>query len=289
MEADTTTPTHEAEAAPAFTPAEARRALAAQASPLDRAIMKPLGNAPQAMAPSLFDAHAPLTQVPLSMRAENVTSLDGYEELEGYGCTLAVNAMTALTDTAQKIIDAREVLRTNQIKHEAERVLDVHDMHAKLSPAVSRQVDAAAATLRAAVASHESKLSEAVKDNSAGAEIRSYVRSLTPAERLPVLMNAINSGDATVVGALLGSPSPMLTGIEMTAEMRAAALRQWHSRQRPKEARQLALMQAALGKLEAAGSAFIGATDGLIGAKDSTVRRARASREKYRTVIGVSL
>jgi len=291
MEAQTdTTTTTQTDAASAYTPAEARRALAAQASPLDRAIMKPLGNAPQALTPSLFDAHAPITLVPQAMRVEQVTTLPDYAELEGWGCTLAVNALTAMTETVQKIIDARETLRTNQIKHEAEVLLDVNDLHDRLTPAVLRQAQSAVDTLQSAIASVEAKLSENVKDNSHGQEVRQYVRSLKPAERLSVVTKAINDGDAVTVGALLNSTVPaILTGLELTADMRAAMVRQWNTKKSPVEAKRLALMQAALGKLEAAGSALNGARDGLIGAKDGTVRKAKASREKYRNVTGISL
>lgn len=289
----TNTPTQteaEADAAPAYTPAEVRRALAAQASPLDKALMKSIGNAPQPMAPSLFDAHAPITLVPQSMRVEQITSLEGYEELEGWGCTLAVNALTAMTETVQKIIDAREVLRTNQIKHEAEVLLDVNDLHDRLTPAVLRQAQSAVDTLQSAIASVEAKLSENVKDNTHGQEVRAYVRSLKPAERLTVVTKAISDGDAVTVGALLNSTVPaILTGLDLTADMRAAMVRQWNTKKSPVEAKRLALMQAALGKLEAAGSALNGARDGLIGAKDGTVRKARAAREKYRNVTGISL
>lgn len=270
---------------PAMTDAQAA---ALTASPLDKALKKPLGNAPQALTPSLFDVQAPVTIVPQTMRAEQITSLDGYDAGDG-AVAAAVDALNVLTETTQRIIDAREVLRANTIDHEAQRVLNVFDLHAKLSPPVLRAVDKATDVLRNAIATTEAKLSEQVKDTAAGQEVRSYVRSLKTTERLPVLTKAIEQGDATVVGALLGSPSQMLTGLDLSADMRAALLRQWHTKRDPKTAARLLLMTASLGKLEAAGSTFLGSTDGLVGSRDATVRKARSAREKYRTVIGVSL
>lgn len=264
--------------------------LRAEESPLDRAVQKPLGRTPTAMAPSLWDVQEPITIVPQPLRPEQVTTLEHYAELEGYAVEHVVSALTVLAKAAQQVMDARDALRADPIRHERELILDVHDLHARLSPAALKVAQQSTERLQSAIASHEAKLNESIKDNAHGAEVRAYVRSLPKLERLTVLTQAVNNGDAMTVGALLNSTAPsMLSGLDLTADMRAAMIRQWNTKRDPKAAKQLALMRAALGKLEAAGSVFIGATDGLVGAKDATVRRARAARERYRTVIGINV
>lgn len=259
--------------------------LAAQRSPLDQSFGRHNNRPNTARTPSLWDAE-PLTQPSMSLDPGQITSHNLHAELEGWNCQSALEALTALQTVAKQIIEARETLRANPIKHEAELILELDDLHNKLAPTATKKADAALKALGAGIASHEAALAAHVKDTPHGQEIREYVRSLKPAERASVLRQAIERGDATTVGALLGSPAPYLTGLDLSAEMHAAYLNQWNSKRDPVKAKQLALMRHAQAKLEQAGSTFIASTEALTGVKHSTVAKLRAQRQKLRTVVG---
>ncbi len=260
--------------------------LHANKSPLDQSFARPSQRPNATHAPSLWDAE-PATLPSMALDPGQIKAHEHFEELEGWNTDQAVAAMEALQTVAKQIIDARQVLQANAIKHPAELILELDDLHGKLAPTATKKADAALKALGAGIASHEAALAAHVKDTPHGQEIRNYVRSLKPAERASVLRQAINSGDATTVGALLGSPAPYLTGLDLTAEMHAAYLNQWNSKREPVKAKQLALMRHAQAKLEQAGSTFIASTEALTGVKHATVAKLRQQRQKLKTVIGV--
>lgn len=259
------------------------------ASPLDASLRRGNNRPDVALPPSLFDAK-PLTQPSITLDPGNITGLDGYAALEGYGCQPAVEALTALHTTVQRIITARDAYMQDATLTQTAQVLAVDDLHAQLMPVATRKMDAALRTLDAAIAASEAQLSQAIKDtgNALSQEVRSHVRSLKPAERMTVLAQAINSGDAVTVGALLGCSVPMLTGLDLSPEAHAALVTQWHTKRSPDAARKLALMKAAKGKLEAAGSVAIGSIDGIVGSKSRTRERLRTNKAKLKTIIGIN-
>lgn len=262
--------------------------LHANKSPLDQSFGRRNERPNTARAPSLWDAE-PVAVPSMSLDPGQIKAHEHFEELGGWNTDQATAAMQALQTVAKQIIEARETLRANPIKHEAELILELDDLANRLLPTATKKADAALKALGSAIASHEAALAANVKDTPHGVEIRQYVRTLKPAERASVLRQAIERGDATTVGALLGSPAPYLTGLDLSDEMHAAYLNQWNSKREPVKAKQIALMRHAQAKLEQAGSTFIASTEALTGVKHTTVAKLRQQRQKFRTVVGAAL
>lgn len=263
----------------------ARRTPALSPSPLDASFTR--GNPRQRQdAQPLWDAPEQLRVPSQALDAGNIRAHEQFEALEGYGCEIAVSAMTALQEVTKKVVEAREAYKAEGIKHDAEQVLDVFDLHSKLAPVATRKVDAANRALDSAIAHHEGELRKAIRDGATGpfaAEIRTMLRSMPLGERQSFVMEAIARGDAAAIGAVLGAPA-YLTG--MTPEMAQAFTERANVAREPRLAAQLSLLKHAQAKLDAAASVFVRSTDNMIGARDSTVRTLRARREKLRTVIG---
>lgn len=262
-----------------------RRMPAPPASPLDASLMR--GNPRQRQdVSSLWDAPEQLRVPSQALDAGNIRAHDQFEALEGFGCEQALAAMMAMQEVTKKVVEAREAYKAEGIKHEAEQVLDVFDLHSKLAPAATRKVDAANRMLDAAIAHHEGELRKAIRDGATGpfaAEIRTMLRSMTLGERQSFVTQAIAKGDGVAIGAALGCPS-YLAGL--SPEMAQAFTERANVAREPRLAAQLALMKHAQAKLEAAASVFVRSTDNMIGARDSTVRNLRGRREKLKTVIG---
>lgn len=283
----TDTPTEELSSDEQHAAKQAQAALLhANKSPLDQSFGRRNDRPHTARAPTLWDVAEPLNMPSMALDPGVIRAHEHFETLEAWNTDQAIAAMEALQTATRQIIDARQVLRANEVRHEAELILELDDLLAKLAPTATKKADAALASLGKAIASHEAALNAAVKDNASGQEIRAFVRTLKPAERLATLRRAIDSGDATTVGALLGSPAPYLTGLDLADDARAALLRQWHTKQDPVKAKQLALMKHCVASLEKAGSVFIASADAMLGAKGTTTARLRASRQKVKTALG---
>lgn len=255
-------------------------------SPLDQSMRR--GNPRQRQSPpNLWDAPGAVNAPSLSMAPENITGADEYSETDAGYVASAVDALAALHEGAKKVIEARESLKTDPTMTDAAKVIAVSDLQTKFMTPATRKVDAARASLDKAIAETELSLRSPITSGASGAlaqEVRAYVRSLKPAERQTLLMTAINEGDATTVGAVLGCPVAYLAGI--TKDMQAALTQQWHVKRSPEVARRLGLMKLAVSKLEAAGSAYTGSMEQLAGVRHATVARLKAQRDGARAVIG---
>jgi hypothetical protein len=228
--------------------------------------------------------HTPL----MAFDPAQISSLPEFAELDGYGVTPAVDAMKAMKGAVGQLLNARETLKANEVRHPAELALELDSLLDKLMPVATGKLDAAAATISKAIKFHEGKQREQVKDSASGAEVRAYVRSLTLGERRKVLHHAIESGDAVTVGALLGSPTRILTGLELTDEMHTAYLRQWNAKRDPDTAKKLALAEGAVSKLEAAGRAYLNNIERILGVSLKTLGVLRAKRDKVRKALGTA-
>jgi len=290
MDTTTDTPTEEALSPEEQYAARQNQAalVAAQRAPIDQALARPNARPHTALPPSLFDALEPLSMPSMALDPGQITSHSLHAELEGWNCEGAVEALSAMQAVAKQLIDARETLRSNPIKHEAELILELDDLHGKLWPTAAKKVDAVVKNLNATAAALEAQLNAQVKDSQHGSEIRQFVRSQKPGERMATLRQAIERGDSTTVGALLGSPAPYLTGLDLSPEMHAALLNQWHTKLDPLKSKQVTLVRHAQASLEKAGSVFLASTDAMLGVKHTTVAKLRQQREKVRkaTVIG---
>ncbi len=261
-------------------------ALVAQLSPLDQSLRRP--NARQQHGSQTVWVFDVMTTPNMAFDPAQVTSLEHYEELEGWGVSLGVDAMKTMHGTVSQLIEARETLKANQFKHPGELALDLDDLHGKLGPAATRKLDAAYSTIGKAIAAQEQELRQPITEGARGpfaAEVRTYVRGLNTSERLKFFNAAINNGDMAALGACLGAPA-YLSGL---APETAATLTEQANRARnPLVVKRLALLKGAHSKLEAAGSLFHDSTERIVGVRESTIHKLRAQRKQVRKAIGAA-
>lgn len=267
------------------TPNPTDEAVAAQLSPLDQSFRR--GNPRQHHGgPSLWDVREAMQTPNMAFAPEQITELPEYEALDGWGVSTAVEALKSLQDAVTRLIAGRESYREAVDMTEAAQVLAVHDLHSKLMPLATKTLDAAHSTVGKAIAVLEAEFKQPVTEGARGpfsAEVRAYVRSLDMSGRMRFFNEALSNGDMTALGACLGAPA-YLSGLDPEAV--PVLTERANVRRNPLAAKRLALLKGAQAKLESAGSIAVASYDGMVGAKDATVRRLREQRQKRETVIG---
>ncbi len=261
------------------------RAVAALQSPLDASLKR--GNPRQSHGtPSLFDAQAVMDVPSMAFDAGNIRAHEHFEEMNGWNCDQAIAAMEAVSTAVKNILTAREAYRTDPTMTQAAQVLAIDSIHAKQSSQVLPKIDAARANLERAIASHEAQLKQPITEGARGtfaAEVRAMVRGMSISERQSFIMQAVNTGDAVAIGAILGAPS-YLSGLD--SKMAQAFTERANTLQNPTLVKQLALMKHSRSKLELAGRLFLASTEAMTGFRHTTVERLRAQQKKLKTVLG---
>ena len=275
---DTTTDTEPDDDALALTTAQERSIARSLASPLDQALHR--GNArPERGAPSYFDAEM-IARPSISLDPGNITASKLYEQADGFGVDMAVDALRTTQEVLNKFIGGRDALRTDPTLTEAARVLAVDDLFHKLFPTAAKKLDAASNALTRAIQSMEEGLRAPIVASThtpVTTEIANYVRSLPLSERMSFLSNAIQDGDEVTMNAVLSRPH-YLSGL--TKEMQAALTEKYNRRRDPVAVKRLDLMKMALARIDAAGPLLVRSIDGLIGARNETVRKLRERSAK---------
>jgi hypothetical protein len=254
------------------------------ASPLDASLMR--GNPRQRHGSQTVWTFDVMTVPNMAFDPAQVTSLEHYEELEGWGVNLAVDALKALHGTIGQLIEARETLKANQFKHPGELALDLDDLHTKLMPVATRKIDGATASIGKAVAAQEAELKQPITEGARGpfaAEVRAYARGLNTSERLKFFNAAVNSGDMAALGACLGAPA-YLSGL--APEMVATLTEQANRKRNPLVVKRIALLKGALDRLEAASGVYMRNIEQIVGVREATIRTLRVQREKVRKAVG---
>lgn len=257
-------------------------AVASLASPLDQSLRR--ANPRQRHSgPGLFDVEA-MTIPNMAFSPEQITSLPEFDDLDGYGVQLAVDALKVLQDVVKNIITAREAYRGDVTLTEPAQVLAVDDVHGRLMPTATKRLDAAATTIGKAIEMHEEELRKGFTSSGPFAsEIRAHCKSLSTGERMQFLNAAIGASDMVTLGACLGAPS-YLSGLD--PKMATTLTERANHVRSPLTAQRLSLLRGAQAKLEAAGGIALTSYEELVGARESTIRHLRERRQKTRTVLG---
>lgn len=212
-----------------------------------------------------------------TLHPANITSIEGYEEAKGY-----VSQAVGTLDTAYKsvgaVIEARQKLATDETRTSRAKVLMTAELADKYSAKLQREFEASWANLDKAIRSTEAALSKPLMEQ-AGAgvvngEIRAHAKGLSKDERGKLLTTAIESGDLTTAGAILGAP-PYLSGlsdIEVTH-----FTRQYHEKANPDISRRIELMKRAVDKLKRAHPALLKELENAVGANRLEVKRLQAA------------
>lgn len=248
-------------------------------SPLDAAMRAPRGRPAAHSAPGPFDVQEPATLPSQLLDPGNVTSLDDY--IEGQvpaPVVVALDAFTALHGAVAQIINARNELRGNDSLTQAQQVLALADLQNKLSASATRKADTATKALDQAIAADEQALRAPVNAEARGpfaAEIRTAVRSMPQTERTKFINDAIDSGDATVAGAILGAPG-VLSGLP--GDLVQALAEKFNRARQPDVVRRLDMLKTVQDRLIKAGSHFVASSESVLGARHQTVTRLRAAK-----------
>lgn len=223
-----------------------------------------------------IDGEVKLTVSP-TLHPANITSIDGYEAAKGY----VADAVTTL-DTAHQsvahVIEARQKVNLDESRTPRAKVLMTAQLADKYSAKLQKQFESSGGKLIKAIQHTEQELSQPLQQQ-AGAgtvngEIRAHAKALSRDERVKLLTVAIESGDITTAGAILGAP-PYLSGLSDIEHKHFT--RQYHEATNPEMAQRLKVMQGALDRLKRAHPALLQELEKAVGATRRDVERLQAA------------
>lgn len=217
-----------------------------------------------------------LTIPPPTYQAENITSLEGYDE-HGAGLSLAVSAFEAMNAAVASIIEARRKSDLDPTLHnEKAKVLKVSLYSDKLTETALKQADAAHRTIQAQIKVVQGELQRAVEASTTSqlaTEIRAHCKSQPSAVQF--VSQLIASRDARSVSAVLGAPA-FLSGL--TEEMKTALTHKWNAERDPTLTGKLSLLEKASERLERAGALLPATMERAMGVKYPLINRLRAEQ-----------
>ncbi|UZK65867.1 hypothetical protein [Sphingomonas sp. M1-B02] len=215
-----------------------------------------------------------------SLHPANVTKIDGYSEAtQGYAAGTERAFHEAYSGVAS-VFAAREAAKRDLSLTEAARVIKVDDMAQRVFSKVARLFDTERRNLDNGIAQLEAELTAPVAAKAShpvAAEVRAYVRTMSPPERVSFVYHAINNGDDVTATAVLGAPS-YLSGIE--ANVQAVLVRTYHEVSAPAEAAKLKTMQGARTLIEKRGGLLFTQLEEAVGAQPHEVRKLREAKAR---------
>lgn len=154
-------------------------------------------------------------------------------------------AVSEAFNALKSIHDAKAAAATNPTLNEFAQLIAVDNHATKLMDKVyakwSRTVD----TLNNNIAAMEKDLYAPVEQRATAtmaSEIRRHFAALEMGPKMNALRKAIEAGDALTASSILGAPSYLS---DMSEELHAEFLRDWHNAQQPVEAKKVRAMRAA--------------------------------------------
>lgn len=212
-----------------------------------------------------------------TLHPANITSIEGYEDAKGYVADV-VAALDAAHQSVAHVIEARKKLALDESRTDRAKVLMTAQLADKYSEKLQKQFEMTWGRVDKAIQHTEQELSKPLQQQ-AGAgtvngEIRAHAKSLSRDERVKLLTTAIESGDITTAGAILGAPAYLsgLSDIEHTH-----FTRQYHEATSPEVAKRLKVMKGAQEKLKRAHLALMQELEKAVGATRHEVERLKAA------------
>jgi hypothetical protein len=145
----------------------------------------------------------------------------------------------------KSIHDAKAAAATNPTLNEFAQLIAVDNHATKLMDKVYAKWSRTTDTLNANITAMEKDLYAPVEQRataSMASEIRRHFAGLETGPKMNALRKAIEAGDALTASSILGAPHYLS---DMTEELHAEFLRDWHNAQRPVEAKKVRAMRAA--------------------------------------------
>ncbi len=251
----------------------------ASQTPLDRAISAARGR-PTPVAPSLRSGVEPMLRPSPAFDARVIAALPDYDEETRPYVGLAETALDQCRISLERVIAARQGSLMRPDWNEAMQVLNVAVEADKHSKAATDALTKAHHGLTQSIKQTEDMLRTPINTGAntpVAVEIRAYMRGLKSEERGKAMHAAVQKGDMTTLSAVLGGPA-YLSGL--SDEMQGEYLRQHHLVRDPAAAKRLALMRAALEKVEAINVAmWQSSVEQAMGVRMTTVQRLRGQRD----------
>lgn len=226
--------------------------------------------APGSVGPEMQGRYIPT----LSLDPGNVTALEGYEAHSGY-VQCAVEAFSTCHVGLKALSDAREQVKKDTSKTEANQILLVAGEAEKLQNRMTRAMDTARTRLLDGIKSLDESLSKPLQsaaDNSISAEVRKYVRELSDDKRMGFMNAALKKNDVRTLQSILGA-QPFLSGL--SDEMQAHFTRSLHEQRTPEIAARLGVMRRALQLVESRAGLILTEVPKALGADWTTVQKLR--------------
>ncbi|MBT9526759.1 MAG: hypothetical protein IV105_16000 [Rhizobacter sp.] len=247
-----------------------------QRAPLDQSFQRGPGPRPALAPQSLRDPEA-LKAPSIAFDGRALSNIEGYEDTKAYVAP-AETALDTLRIGLQKIIDAREASKRNPSWNEVVQVINVADFASKIQEQTLPLIDATLANLGKSIAGMEEMLRAPITVGAStpiASDVCVYMRGLDAGERMKLLTRAIEKGDLTTLGAVLGRPA-YLSGL--TDEMQATLTVEYNRKKAPETARRIAVMKEAHARLSAAGSLFLAHVTKAMGVEWSVAQRLKAAK-----------
>jgi hypothetical protein len=227
----------------------------------------------------------------LTLDPRNITDgIDGFEDHKGY-VNVAAEAFSEIHVGLQRLSDAREQVKKDPSKTEAQQVLMTAQTAEKLQERTARAMDKAIKQLRDGIKHNEETLTKPLKvssDNSISAEIRDHCKKLeNDGKRMSFLTDALKRNDVATLSAVLGPQVPYLSGI--TDYMQTYFTRALHEKSNPEIAARVKTMRAALDMVEQRCGLIHSEIEKCLGAEMQTVAKLRKlSSEAERALLLVN-
>lgn len=154
-------------------------------------------------------------------------------------------AVSEAFNALRSIHDAKAAAATNPTLNEFAQLIAVDNHATKLMDKVYAKWSHTTDVLNANITKMEAELYAPVEQRataSMASEIRRHFASLELGPRMNALRKAIETGDSLTASSILGAPCYLS---DMTEELHAEFLRDWHNAQRPVEAKKIRAMRAA--------------------------------------------
>jgi hypothetical protein len=218
------------------------------------------------------------TRISPSLHPDNVTSLDGYEELQGFGLAQTVNAFKTAYEALDAMWSAKDAVSKNTSWTEDRRIVELSKLGERKWDTIAKAFDDSRANLLKQIESYENELTAPVVSKAASsvsAEIRKHVKDMSLSERVAFVQQAMQDGDTVTLSALLGAPS-YLSG--MTNDAQKVYVRQYRERMEPEKAKRMKLAQAAADLLMERGALIAKELEKAVGASP---QKAAVLRQRH--------
>lgn len=175
-------------------------------------------------------------------------------------------------------MEAREKVEKDTSKTADARLLQLNGFAKKKLDSISRSFDSTNNTIKKQINFLEGELAQPIEQKATGgvaAEIRAYAKALPKDQLHKFIADAIDGGDVTTVGAVLGGPA-YLSGL--TPDFQTTYLKQWNTTQRPEVAKRLHVLQQAQAMIERDAGKVFKALEDAVGGSSAKAKQVRAAQ-----------